>query len=100
VNNKKISRKKKRDYQIFTLYCGNKDHKTSQAVDWGLRTPSTSNIFTRLQISFLLLSNIYIARVSIVLSKCGGKGECKGFIVDWLKAFSILVGKILLAPNY
>jgi hypothetical protein len=31
---------------------------TSQAVDWGLRTPSTSNIFTRLKSNFLLLSNI------------------------------------------
>jgi hypothetical protein len=101
VNTETVSRKKKRDYQRFTLYPGNKDHKTSQAVDWGLRTPSTSNIFTRLQINFLLLSNIYIARVSTcVLSKCGGKGECKGFIVDWLKALKILVGQILLALDY
>jgi hypothetical protein len=29
-----------------------------------------------------------------------GKNECKGFIVDCLKAFSILVGQILLAPDY
>jgi hypothetical protein len=48
---------KKKDYKRFMLNPGNEDHKTSQAVDWGLHTPSTSNIFTRLQISFLLLSN-------------------------------------------
>jgi hypothetical protein len=38
------------------------------------------------------------------VSTCGtqqvwGKYECKGFIVDWLKAFSILVGQVLLAPD-
>jgi hypothetical protein len=57
VNTETVSRKKKRDYQRFTLNPGNEDHKTSQAVNWGLRTPSTNDIFTRLQISFLLLSN-------------------------------------------
>jgi hypothetical protein len=57
VNTETVSRKKKRDYQKFTLNPGKEDHKTSQAVDWGLRTPSTKDIFTRLQISFLLLSN-------------------------------------------
>jgi hypothetical protein len=57
VNTETVSRKKKRDYQIFTLNPGNEDHKTSKAVDWGLRTPSTNDVFTRLQISFLLLSN-------------------------------------------
>jgi hypothetical protein len=31
--------------------------QTSQVVDWGFRTPSTSNIFTRLQSSILFLSN-------------------------------------------
>jgi hypothetical protein len=36
--------------------------QTSQAVDWGLRTPSTSNIFTRLQSSFLLLRNIVYSK--------------------------------------
>jgi hypothetical protein len=57
VNAKTVSRKKKRDYLRFTLNPGNEDHKISQAVDWGLCTPSTNDIFTRLQISFLLLSN-------------------------------------------
>jgi hypothetical protein len=59
VYTKTVSRKKKGGYQSITLNPGNGDHKTSQAVDWGSRTPSTSNIFTRLQISFLLLSNTY-----------------------------------------
>jgi hypothetical protein len=57
VNTETVSRKKKRDYQRFMLNPGNEDHKTSQAVDWGLRMPRTNNVFTRLQISFLLLSN-------------------------------------------
>jgi hypothetical protein len=35
---------------------------TSQTVDWGLRTPSTSNIFTRLQSGFLFLSNIVYSK--------------------------------------
>jgi hypothetical protein len=38
-----VSRKKKKDYQRFTLNPGNEG--SSQAVDWGFRTPSTSNIF-------------------------------------------------------
>jgi hypothetical protein len=62
VNTETVSRKKKRDYQRFTLNPGNEDHKTSQAVDWGLRTPSNSNIFTRLHSSFLLLSNIVYSK--------------------------------------
>jgi hypothetical protein len=62
VNTETVSRKKKRDYQRFTLNLGNEDHKTSQVVDWGLRTPSNSNIFTRLHISFLLLSNIVYSK--------------------------------------
>jgi hypothetical protein len=59
VNTETVSHKKKKDYQRFTLNPVNEDHKTSQAVDWGLRTPSTSNIFTRLQSSFLLSNIIY-----------------------------------------
>jgi hypothetical protein len=62
VNTKIVSCKKKKDYQRFTLYLGNEDLKTSQAVDWGLRTLSTSNIFTRLQSSFFLLSNIIYSK--------------------------------------
>jgi hypothetical protein len=53
-----VSRKKKKDYQRFTLNPGNEGH----AVDWGLHTPSTSNIFTRLQSSLLLLSNIVYSK--------------------------------------
>jgi hypothetical protein len=75
---------KKKDYHRFTLNPGNEGHKTSQAVDWGLRTPSTSNIFTRLQSSILHLSNIYIARVSTCRTQqVWGRYEYKGFIVDW-----------------
>jgi hypothetical protein len=62
VNTETVSRKKKKDYQRFTLNPGNEDHKTSQTVDWGLRTPSNSNIFTRLHSSFLLLSNIVYSK--------------------------------------
>jgi hypothetical protein len=36
--------------------------QTSQAVDWGLRMPSTNNIFTGLQSNFLLLSNIFYSK--------------------------------------
>jgi hypothetical protein len=52
VNTETVSHKKKEDYQRFTL----------RAVDWGLRTPNTSNIFTRLQSSFLFLSNIVYSK--------------------------------------
>jgi hypothetical protein len=62
VNTETVSRKKKKDYQRFTLNPENEDHKTSQVVDWGLRTPSTSNIFSKLHGSFLLLSNIVYSK--------------------------------------
>jgi hypothetical protein len=62
VNTETVSRKKKKDYQKFTLKSWKRRLQTSQAVDWGLRTPSTSNIFTRLQNGFLLLSNIVYSK--------------------------------------
>jgi hypothetical protein len=53
---------KKEDYQRFTLYPGNEGSKHHRQSTGGLRTPSTSNIFTRLQSSFLFLSNIIYSR--------------------------------------
>jgi hypothetical protein len=55
-----ITKEKERLSEI-TLNPGNED-STSQAVDWGLHTPSTSNIFTRLHSSILLLSNIVYSK--------------------------------------
>jgi hypothetical protein len=40
-----ISRQEKGRLSEFTLNPGKRRLQTSQAVDWGLRTPSTSNIF-------------------------------------------------------
>jgi hypothetical protein len=37
-------------------------HQTSQAIDLGLRTPSTRNIFSKLCSSFLFLSNIVYSK--------------------------------------
>jgi hypothetical protein len=53
---------KKEDYQRFTLYPGNEGSKHHRQSTGGLRTPSTSNIFTRLQSSFLFLSNIVYSK--------------------------------------
>jgi hypothetical protein len=53
---------KKEDYQRFTLYPGNEGSKHHRQSTGGLRTPSTSNIFTRLQSSFLFLSNIIYSK--------------------------------------
>jgi hypothetical protein len=44
---------------------------------------------------------LVIARVSTCRTQqVWGKYECKGFIVDWAITFSILVGQVLLAPDY
>jgi hypothetical protein len=56
VNTEIVSRKKKNIIRDLRFILETKA-PTSQAVDWGLRTPSTSNIFTRLQSSILFLSN-------------------------------------------
>jgi hypothetical protein len=52
-----VSRKKKRDLSEIYALSQKRRLQTSQENDWGLRTPSTSNIFTRLQSSILFLSN-------------------------------------------
>jgi hypothetical protein len=57
VNTETASRMKKKDYQRFTLNPGNEGSKHHRHSTGGLRTPSTNNIFTRLQSSTLFLSN-------------------------------------------
>jgi alpha/beta superfamily hydrolase len=55
--------------------------QTSQAVDWGLRTPSTSNIFMA---TFSFGATLFVAMVSTCRTQqVWGKDECKGFIGDW-----------------
>jgi hypothetical protein len=49
-------------------------HQTSQAVDWGLHTPSSNNIFTNLHSIFLFLSNIVYSK-SEHLSYSASVGE-------------------------
>jgi hypothetical protein len=49
--------------------------QTSQAVDWGLRTPSTNDIFARLQSSILFLSNnVYSKSEHLSYSASVGEG--------------------------
>jgi hypothetical protein len=45
VNTETVSRKKKKDLSEIYAESWKRRHQTSQAIDWGLRTPSTSNIF-------------------------------------------------------
>jgi hypothetical protein len=94
-----ISRKKKEDYQRFTLNLGSggtKLHKQSTGGCVRLE-PATSSQDFRVASSFW--ATLFIARVSTCRTQqVWGKNECKGFIVDCLKAFSILVDQVLLAP--
>jgi hypothetical protein len=57
VNTETISRKKKKDYQRFTLNPGNEGSKNHRQTTGGCVRLELHNIFTRLQISFVLLSN-------------------------------------------
>jgi hypothetical protein len=96
-----ISRKKKGGYQSITLYPGNEDTKHHKQSTGGCvrLEPATSSQDFRVASSFW--ATLFIARVSTCRTQqVWGKNECKGFIVDWLKAFSILVGQVLLAPDY
>jgi hypothetical protein len=62
VNTETVSRKKKKDYQRFTLNPGNGGSENHRQSTGGCVRPSTSNIFTRLQSGFLLLSNIVYSK--------------------------------------
>jgi hypothetical protein len=61
VNTETVSRKKKKDYQRFTLYPGNEGSKLHRR-STGVAYASTSNTFTRLPSSLLLLSNIIYSK--------------------------------------
>jgi hypothetical protein len=80
-----ISRKKKGDYQRFTLNPGNEGAKLHKQSTGGYvrLEPATSS--QRLQSSFLLLSNIVYSKGEHLSysASVGEKNECKGFIVDW-----------------
>jgi hypothetical protein len=57
-----VSRKKKKDYQRFTLNPGNEGSKHHRQSTGGCVRLALINIFTRLQSSFLLLSNIVYSK--------------------------------------
>jgi hypothetical protein len=78
-----ITKEKERLSEIYA-WSWKRRHQTSQEVDWGLRTPCTSNIFTRLQSSILFLSNNICSKGEHLSysASVGEKNECKGFIVD------------------
>jgi hypothetical protein len=54
--------RKRKIIRDLHLNPGKQRLQTSHAIDWGLRTPSTSNIFTRLQSRILFLSNIFYSK--------------------------------------
>jgi hypothetical protein len=54
--------KKEKDCQSFTLYPGNEDTKHHNQSTGGCVRLELHNIFTRLQSSFLLLSNIVYSK--------------------------------------
>ena len=62
MNTETVSRKKKGDYQRFTLNPGNEDTILHKQSTGGCVRLELSNIFTRLQSSFLLLSNIVYSK--------------------------------------
>jgi hypothetical protein len=57
-----ISHKRKEDYQRFTLNPGNEDTKLHKQSTGGCVRLELHNIFTRLQSSFLFLSNIVYSK--------------------------------------
>jgi hypothetical protein len=79
-----VSRKKKKDYQRFTLYPGNEGSKHHRQSTGGCVRLELHNSFTSSSCSFLLLSNIvYSKGEHLSYSASVEKNECKGFIVDW-----------------
>jgi hypothetical protein len=93
--------KKEKDYQRFTLNPRNEGTKLHRQSTGGCAhlAPATSSQDFKTTSSFW--ATLFIARVSTCCTQqVWGKDEWKGFIVDWLWAFSILVGQVLLALDY
>jgi hypothetical protein len=79
-----ISRKKKGDYQRFTLNPGNEGTKLHKQSTGGCvhLEPATSSQDFKVASSFW--ATLFIARVSTCRTQqVWEKNECKGFIVDW-----------------
>jgi hypothetical protein len=75
VNTETVSRKKKGDYQRFTLYPGNEGTKHHKQSTGGCVHLELNNIFSKLHGSFLLLSNIvYSKGEHLSYSASVGKG--------------------------
>jgi hypothetical protein len=81
VNTETVSRKKKKDYQIFTLNPGNEGSKHHRQSTGGCVRLAPAHLHS----SFLFLSNIVYSKGEHLSysASVGKKNECKGFIVDW-----------------
>jgi hypothetical protein len=89
-----ISRKKKGDYQSFTLNLGNEDTKLHRQSTGGLRMPGTSNTSSQdFRVASSFWATLFIARVSTCRTQqvWGKKTKCE--------PICILVDQVLLAPD-